>query len=154
MLYFCAANLGLQEAFDVYIARPRTSYGLLSYAEKEECKAARIVDQALKHAIKNSVITFYELIILFLLQVGEYEGSLKLLQQLRQTNYTRVFGAFALLSAENYEGYVKMLRSLTSSLSNHSMASVLKQLEDITEPEAFPLPTLAAALYEPFTGKE
>lgn len=136
------------------IARPRTSYGLLSYAEKEECKAARIVDQALKHAMKNSVITFYELIILFLLQVGEFESSLALLQQLRTTNYTRVFGAYALLASENYEGYAKMLQILTSNLSNHSILSVVKQLEHITEPEDFPLPKLAAALFEPFTGNE
>lgn len=105
--------------------------------------------------MKNSVITFYELIILFLLQVGEYDGSLALLQQLRPTNYTRLFGAYALLASEDYEAYVKMLRNMSALLNNHpKLHNLLQQLEGITSVEDFPLPTLAASLFEPFMGNE
>lgn len=137
------------------IPRPRTAYGLLSYAEKSECKAARIVDQDLKHAMKNSVITLYELIILFLMQIGEWEGALTLLAQIRPSPYSRLFSAYAHLALKDFPEYIKTLRSI--NLTGHSYASTMttiKALESIQNIEAFPLPALSSILFDPFTVVE
>jgi hypothetical protein len=158
LLYFCAGILGIPEAYTEPVSKPRRQYGL----QNNSIAATRIVEQSSKHAISNSVITFYELIILYLLQVEAYESAVTLLKKLQTSNRIRAFLAFTYLAMDEDKAYHKTVGDILNTLKpDHEMHVVLSHLqESLLHPDlssearlqAFDLRQICSHFPEPFLG--
>lgn len=159
VLYFCAANLGLQEAYTEKISNPRRDY----HHRNNSFAANRVVDHSSKHAVSNSFITFYELIILYLLQFEEYDSAMMLLKKLQPSNHIRVFKAFVHLAIGEYDDFRTTLREIMNFITpEHPNYRLLIEyaswdieswdddVDDILR--RFDLPALCSYFNEPFVG--
>lgn len=159
MLYLCAANLGIQEAFTTKLAQPRTLYGLVEN-RGTSIVSQRIVEQSSRHAISNSVITFYELIVLYLLSVEEDRSAAQLMEKLKKTNRTRAFLAFVYLRNGQWKAFRHIIADIISSVDANfpllPQLEVYKQLKEEPNLETrlarFDLPRLCSVFTEPFAG--
>jgi hypothetical protein len=161
LLYLCAANLGIAEAFATPIKRPRQDYGIFNFVGTSTCIAGtRIVEHSSKHAPQNSIITFYELIILFLMSVDEDQGALSLLGKLKQTTHSLAFSAFIYLRNDDWKLFRKSIGSIIELIDNrHPLFTTLhfyKAMKEDTPLEermrVFDLPRLCQIFNEPFSG--